>query len=75
MEQVRTFAIVLESEEEGGCRVPVPEIVTYGADEREALAMTEDAIRLVVSDMRSRVQAIPTSEPPRIRELTITLAA
>ena len=48
MKQVHTFAVVLEPEDEGGftVRVPsLPEIITYGKDEREALAMAEDAIR------------------------------
>jgi len=39
MDQSRTFAVVLEPEQEGGftVRVPAfPEIVTYGKDEREA---------------------------------------
>ncbi len=32
-------------------RVPAfPEIVTYGEDEQEALAIAEDAIRLVLED-------------------------
>src|ERR1043166_7963174 len=56
----RTFAVVLEPEEEGGFTVRVPaitEIVTYGNDEREALAMAQDAIRLVVTDMRARGEA------------------
>lgn len=78
METVQTFAVVLEPEEEGGftVRVPaLPEIVTYGADEGEALAMAQDAIRLVVSDMRARGEPIPTSQPPRVREVTVTLAA
>ena len=49
----RTFAVVLEPEDEGGFTVRVPsfpEIVTYGKDEREALAMAQDAIRLVIED-------------------------
>ena len=49
----RTFAVVLEPEEEGGLAVRVPafpEIVTYGKNEREALAMAEDAIGLVIAD-------------------------
>jgi antitoxin HicB len=60
-----TFAVVLEPEEEGGftVRVPsLPEIVTYGKDEREALVMAEDAIRLVLEDCVAR------GEPPRMRE-------
>ena len=78
VDQKRTFAIVLEPEEEGGftVRVPsLPEIVTYGKDEREALTMAKDAIRLVIEDSAARGVPIPNSEPPRIREVTITLTA
>lgn len=78
MDQKRTFAVVLEPEEDGGftVRVPsLPEIVTYGKDEREALAMAEDAIRLVLEDCAARGDSIPNGEPPRIREVTVTLAA
>ena len=57
VDQKRTFAVVLEPEDEGGftVRVPsLPEIVTYGKDEREALAMAEDAIRLVLEECSAR---------------------
>ena len=56
MTQSRTFAVVLEPERGGfTVRVPAfPEIVTYGKDEREALAMAQDAIRLVVEDSAAR---------------------
>jgi antitoxin HicB len=77
-EQSHTFAVVLEPEDEGGftVRVPAfPEIVTYGKDEREALAMAEDAIRLVIEDSRARGEPITAGERPRIREITVTLAA
>jgi antitoxin HicB len=72
MNRVRSFAVVLEPEEGGEftVRVPsLPEIVTYGNDEKEALAMAEDAIRLVLED------CTVGGEPPRIREVTITSAA
>jgi antitoxin HicB len=78
LDQTRTFAVVLEPEEEGGftVRVPsLPEIVTYGADEQEALEMAKDAIRLVLEDSAARGEAIPPGRPPRIREVTVTLAA
>ena len=61
MERSRTFAVVLEPEDEGGftVRVPAfPEIVTYGKDEREALAMAEDAIQLVLADCKARGEPI-----------------
>ncbi|HTV27696.1 MAG TPA: type II toxin-antitoxin system HicB family antitoxin, partial [Xanthobacteraceae bacterium] len=54
VDQTRKFAVVLEPEDDGGftVRVPaLPEIVTYGSDEDEALAMAKDAIRLVLEDM------------------------
>jgi len=75
--QIRTFAVVLQPEEEGGftVRVPsLPEIVTYGRDEKEALAMAEDAIRLVLEDCTARGEPVPAGEPPGIREVTVTLA-
>jgi antitoxin HicB len=78
LDHTRTFAVVLQPEEEGGftVRVPAfPEIVTYGGDEREALAMAEDAIRLVIEDCTARGESIPAGQPPRIREVTIILAA
>ena len=78
MDRVHRFAVVLEPEEEGGftVRVPsLPEIVTFGKDENEALAMAEDAIRLVLEDSLARGEPIPSNQPPRVREVTVTLAA
>ena len=78
MDGKRTFAVVLEPEAEGGftVRVPAfPEIVTYGKDEREALEMAQDAIQLVIADSLARGEPVPDGEPPRIREVTVTLAA
>ena len=74
----RKFTVVLEPEEEGGfnVRVPsLPEIVTYGKDEAEALTMAEDAIRLVLEDAAARGEPLPNGEVARIREVTVTLAA
>ncbi len=74
----RTFAVVLEPEDEGGftVRVPsLPEIVTYGKDETEVLAMAQDAIRLVLEDCAARGEPVPFGKPPRVREVTVTLAA
>lgn len=75
---IRKFAVILEPEEAGGftVRVPaLPEIITYGEDEPEALAMAEDAIRLVLEDCAARGEPVPNAGSPRIREVTITLAA
>ena len=65
MSSKRTYAVVLEPEEEGGftVRVPAfPEIVTYGTDEAEALAMAEDAIRLVIEDSLARDEELRVSD-------------
>jgi predicted RNase H-like HicB family nuclease len=37
--------------------------------------MAEDAIRLVLADCAERGEPIPNGEPPRIRQVTVTLAA
>jgi antitoxin HicB len=76
--QTRTFAVVLQPEDDGGftVRVPaLPEIVTFGETEREALAMTEDAIRLVLEDCAARGEPIPAAAAPTVRQVTVTLAA
>jgi len=76
--RTRKFTVVLDPEEEGGFTVRVPsfpEIVTYGKDEAEALAMAEDAIRLVLEDSLARGEPLPNGEPAQIREVTVTLAA
>ena len=72
VDKTRKFTVVLEPEEEGGftVRVPaLPEIVTYGKDEAEALAMAEDAIRLVLEDMTARGEPIPIAPTPQIRDM------
>ena len=69
--------MVLEPEEEGGftVRVPaLPEIVTFGKDEAGALAMAEDAIRLVLENTLARGEPLPNGELARIREVMVTLA-
>lgn len=78
MHRSQKFTVILEAEEEGGftVRVPsLPEIVTYGKDEAKALKMAEDAIRLVLEDCAARGEPVPNGDPPRIREVTVTLAA
>jgi antitoxin HicB len=78
MEKTRIFAVVLEPEEEGGftVRVPaLPEIVTYGETEQQALAMAEDAIRLVLEDCAARGEPLPSGAPPRVREVKVIFAA
>ena len=73
---MRTFVVVLEPDvEEGGfvVRVPaLPEIVTEGDTETEAVAMAEDAIRLVLDDRAARGQPMPSEI---VREVTVSVHA
>ena len=65
-DQPRTYTVVLRPEPEGGftVRVPaLPEIVTYGEDEDEALAMAKEAIELCLLDRAERGEDIPDSDP------------
>jgi predicted RNase H-like HicB family nuclease len=57
-----TFSITLRPEPEGGftVRVPaLPEIVTYGESEDDAIAMARDAIELVLESRRERGEPVP----------------
>ena len=74
----RTFSVILEPQPEGGFTVLVPalpEIVTEGDTEEEALAMAKDAIRLVLEDRAARGEDIPGESPTRVREVKVSVAA
>jgi antitoxin HicB len=78
VDQTHRFPVVREPEAKGRftVRVPsLPEIVTYGVDEKEALSMAQDVIRLVLEDCIARGEPVPAPQAPRIREVTVTLAA
>jgi antitoxin HicB len=69
-----TFSIVLEPQEGGGFTVLVPalpEVVTEGDTEAEALTNVEDAIRLVLSFRRERGLPVPADAAPEVRKVTI----
>jgi antitoxin HicB len=75
----RTYTVILEPAEEGGfvVRVPaLPEIVTEGDTEEEALAMAQDAIELVLESRHERGEPIPDDVgDPVVRKLTVAIAA
>ena len=79
MSATRTYAIVLEPTEEGGFLVHVPalpEVVTGGDTEEEALAMAREAIELVLESRLERGEDIPVDvAKPRVREVTVSVAA
>ena len=72
-----TFRITMRPEPEGGftVRVPaLPEIVTYGQDEGEAIAMAKDAIELVLLSRRERGEPVPTRDATIVRSVDVTSA-
>ena len=75
----RTYTVVLEPMDEGGFLVHVPalpEVVTSGDTESEALDMAKDAIELVLESRRERGEAIPTElGKTQLREVTVSLVA
>ena len=78
MTATRTYAIVLEPMQEGGFLVHVPalpEVVTGGDTEDEALAMAKDAIELVIASRLERGEDIPVSHGrPVIRDVIAEVA-
>jgi antitoxin HicB len=78
MDREFTITILLEPAEEGGFLVLVPalpEVVTHGDTEREALAMAEDAIRLAIEYRKEQGEAMPAATTPELRQVKIALPA
>lgn len=78
MADVRAFDVLLRPEPDGGftVRVPaLPEIVTYGEDEAEALAMAQEAIELVIEDRTARGESIPAPDAMRLRSVEVAIPA
>ncbi len=68
------FTVVLEPQEGGGFTVSVPalpEVVTEGETEAEALEMAEEAIRAIVEYRRDHGMPIPADASPTVRKITI----
>jgi antitoxin HicB len=78
MSEKLQYTINLRPEPEGGFTVLVPalpEVVTYGADETEALAMAREAIELALAVRREEGNEIPGDVAPLTRILTVSNAA
>jgi antitoxin HicB len=72
------YTINLRPEPEGGYTVLVPalpEIVTYGQTEEEALRMALEAIELALDVRRDEGDEIPADIVPLVRTVTIQRAA
>lgn len=73
-----SYTIQLRPEPEGGftVRVPaLPEVVTYGLDEADALRMAKEAIEIALEVRRDEGDDIPLDVEPLTRKLTVQLAA
>ncbi len=69
-----SFSVVLQPQEDGGFTVLVPalpEVVTEGDTEEEALANAQEAIRAIVAYRRDNGMAIPSDAQPEIRRVTV----
>jgi antitoxin HicB len=70
------YTVVLEPLEKGGFNVHVPalpEVVTHGETEAEALAMAEDAIRLAISYLIDHGEPVPPEVKPEVRQVTVAV--
>jgi len=69
-----SFSVVLEPQEGGGFTVLVPalpEVVTEGDNEQEALANAEEAIRAVLLFRHDHGIPIPSDSLPEVRQVTV----
>ena len=71
-----SYTVVLEPQPDGGFTVSVPalpEVVTEGDTEAEALAMAEEAIRAILDYRRDHGIAIPADAPLTVRRVTVAV--
>ena len=69
-----SFSVILEPQESGGFTVLVPalpEVVTEGDSEEEALANAEEAIRAVLSYRQEHGLSVPSDAYPEVRRVTV----
>lgn len=74
MTQSFDFTVVLEPQPEGGFTVSVPalpEVVTEGETEEEALRMAAEAIRIVLDYRRDAGMPVPADTSPTVRVITV----
>jgi antitoxin HicB len=72
MAQSFSFSVILEPQEGGGFTVLVPalpEVVTEGDTEEEALVNAQEAIRAILDYRREHGIAIPADAQPEIRRM------
>ncbi len=73
-----SFAVVLEPLDEGGFLLLVPalpEVVSHGETEGDALANAKDAIRLVIGYRQDHGEPIPTETTPQLQQVKVAVKA
>jgi antitoxin HicB len=74
MAEKHSFSVILEPQADGGFTVLVPalpEVVTEGDSEAEALQNAEEAIRAILEFRRDQDIAIPEDAKPEVRLITV----
>jgi antitoxin HicB len=74
MPMSHSFSVILEPQPDGGFTVLVPalpEVVTEGDTEGQALLNAEEAIRAVLAYRRAQGLTIPPDARPEIRHVTV----
>ncbi len=69
-----SYSVILEPQEGGGFSVLVPalpEVVTEGDNEQEALANAEEAIRAIIEYRQEQGIALPSDALPEVRRVTV----
>jgi antitoxin HicB len=73
-----TYTVVLEPQPEGGFTVLVPalpEVVTEGDTEEEALRMAIEAIELALDYRRDNGLDIPKDAAPKVKKVAVATAS
>ena len=73
-----SYTILLEPQPEGGFSVIVPalpEVITEGDSEEEALAMAKEAISLALEYRRDKGLEIPSDLAPELHKIDIAVSA
>ena len=69
-----SYSVILEPQEGGGFTVLVPalpEVVSEGDNEQEALANVEEAIRAILEHRQEQGMTLPSDSHPEIRRVTV----
>ena len=78
MAMTLTYSVVLEPQPEGGFTVTVPalpEVVTQGETEEEAIDMVREAIELALEVRIERGEEIPEPAVSVLRQVKVAVAA